>query len=73
MVRDPQTATRCEASGEGGFPNLFCTRMSRGRYQIVFYEDAVQVFDLLDPHAQPMEAKYVFKWIARKPIRVHAK
>src|SRR2546423_15235215 len=41
VVRDPLTATRCEASGEGGWPNLFCTRTSRGRYQFVFYKDAV--------------------------------
>jgi hypothetical protein len=73
VVRDPLTATRCEASGEGGSPNLFCTRTSRGRYQFVFYKDAVLVFDLLDPNAQPLEPKYDFKWIARRPIRVHAK
>jgi hypothetical protein len=73
VVRDPLTATRCEASGEGGHPNLFCTRMRRGRYQIVFYSDEVQVFDLLDPNEEPLEAKYVFKWIAHEPIRVHAK
>ena len=30
VVRDPLTATRCEATAEGGTPNLFCTRtMSR--------------------------------------------
>ena len=73
VVRDPLTATRCEASDEAGFPNLFCTRMRQGRYQIVFYGDEVQVFDLLDPNEEPLEAKYVFKWIAHKPIRVHAK
>jgi len=73
VVRDPLTATRCEASGDGGYPNLFCTRMRQGRYQIIFYSDEVQVFDLLDPYEQPLEAKYVFKWIAHKPIRAHAK
>jgi hypothetical protein len=73
VVRDPLTRTRCEASGEGGHPNLFCTRMGRGRYQIVFYSDEVQVFDLLDPHEEPLGPKYVFKWIAHEPIRVHAK
>ena len=67
VVRDPLTATRCEASGEGGSPNLFCTRTSRGRYQFVFYNDAVLVFDLLDPNEEPLEAKYDFKWIAHKP------
>jgi hypothetical protein len=66
LVRDPLTATRCEASGEGGYPNLFCTRTSRARYQIVFYSDTVQVFDLQDPKAEPMAPKYSFKWISRK-------
>jgi hypothetical protein len=73
VIRDPLTATRCEASGEAGYPNLFCTRMSRGRYQVVFYEDSVELFDLLDPNEQPLEPKYSFKWIAPKPISVHPK
>jgi hypothetical protein len=55
-----------EASGEAGYPNLFCTRTSRGRYQIVFYKDSVQVYDLQDPKAEPLEPKYSFKWIARQ-------
>jgi hypothetical protein len=67
VVRDPQTATRCEASGEGGVPNLFCTRTMRGRYQIVFYGDAVLVFDLQNRKRDPLDADYVFKWLARKP------
>jgi len=54
----PTTATRCEASQEGGIPNLFCTRMSSGRYQVVFWRDEVQVYDLAAPH-EPMEADYV--------------
>jgi hypothetical protein len=73
VARAPLAATRCEASGEGGSPNLFCTRMTHGRYQIVFYSDTVLVFDLLDPNAQPLEPKYVFKWVARKPIRTGSK
>ena len=54
----PATATRCEASQEGGLPNLFCTRTSNGRYQVVFWKDEVQVYDLARPH-EPMEATYV--------------
>src|SRR5436305_5065272 len=48
VVRDPLTATRCEATAEGGTPNLFCTRTTKGRHQFVFYKDAVLVFDLGD-------------------------
>ena len=67
VVRDPLTATRCEASGEAGKPNLFCTRTTRGRYQFVFYSDAVLVFYLQKKNREPFAPDYVFKWIARKP------
>jgi hypothetical protein len=49
VARAPLAATRCEASGEGGTPNLFCTRIPGGRYQVVFYEDTVLVFRVGDP------------------------
>jgi uncharacterized protein YecT (DUF1311 family) len=35
-----------------------------GRYQVVFYKDAVLVFDLEDRTRQPLEPSYVFTWIA---------
>jgi uncharacterized protein YecT (DUF1311 family) len=66
VVRDPQTATRCEASGEGGSPNLFCTRTTKGRHQIVFYKDAVFVFDLEDRTRDPLDPNFVFNWFAGK-------
>ncbi len=69
MVRDPQTATRCEASGEGGSPNLFCTRTTKGRHQIVFYKDAVFVFDLEDRTRDPLDPNFVFNWFAGKSSR----
>jgi len=62
VVRDPLTATRCEASAEAGSPNLFCTRTGRGRYQIVFYKDAVLVFDLENPTREPLAADFTFNW-----------
>jgi uncharacterized protein YecT (DUF1311 family) len=62
VVRDPLTATRCEASGEGGSPNLFCTRSTKGRHQIVFYKDAVLVFDLEDRTRDPLDPSFVFNW-----------
>jgi len=67
VVRDPLTATRCEASAEGGSPNLFCTRSTPGRYEIVFYSDSVLVFDLQKKDREPLDPDYVFKWIARRP------
>jgi len=49
----------CEASQEGGFPNLFCTRIPRGRYQVIFYEDSVLVW----PRARgPDSAPFAYKW-----------
>jgi uncharacterized protein YecT (DUF1311 family) len=66
VVRDPLTATRCEASSEGGSPNLFCMRTTRSRHQIVFYEDAVLVFDLQDRTRDPLDPNYVFNWVTGK-------
>jgi hypothetical protein len=49
-VFDPVTRTDCEVSGEAGIPNLFCThRGPRYRYQVVFWSDRVEVFDLAAP------------------------
>jgi hypothetical protein len=49
VVRAPLAATRCEASGEAGVPNLFCTRTPRGRHQVIFYADSVLIFRIGDP------------------------
>jgi hypothetical protein len=66
-VRDPQTATRCEASGEGGAPNLTCTRTTRNRFEIVFYNDVLLVLDLQNRrNLQPLEPNYTFNWMAAK-------
>lgn len=54
VIRDPTTLTQCETSGEAGIPNLFCTRMgTRSRYQVVFWSEAVDVYDLAR-HGEPM-------------------
>ena len=37
-------ATRCEASAEGGQPNLFCSGRGGTRPQVIFYEDCVVVW-----------------------------
>ncbi len=57
VARVPAAATRCEASREGGIPNLRCRRDPEGRYQVVFYEDTVYVFRVGDP-----DTPRVFRW-----------
>lgn len=57
VARAPLAATRCEASGEGGTPNLFCTRMPSGRYQVVFYRDDVLIYRVGNP-----DHPRVFHW-----------
>jgi hypothetical protein len=54
-----EAATRCEASVEGGFENLSCTRLGGGRYSFVFYEDAVQVFG---PKGEPTDPDLTLRW-----------
>ena len=54
VIRDPMTLTQCETSHEAGIPNLFCTHAgNRSRYQVVFWSDAVDVYDLAQ-HGEPM-------------------
>jgi hypothetical protein len=54
VIRDPVTLTQCETSHEAGIPNLFCTHAgNRSRYQVVFWSDAVDVYDLAR-HGEPM-------------------
>ena len=62
VVRDPRTGTRCEATGEGGIPNLYCTHTARGRYEAVFWNDELQVYG---PGSGPFEPTYSFKWWGR--------
>ncbi len=59
VVRDPRTGTRCEATGEAGIPNLFCTHTARGRYEAVFWNDELQIYG---PKSEPMTPDYSFKW-----------
>jgi hypothetical protein len=58
VVFDPATRTQCEVTHEAGIPNLFCTyRGPRSRYQVVFWKDSVDVYDLAAP-GEPMVATY---------------
>jgi len=57
-VRVPVTATRCVVSGEAGIPNLFCDRIgSGGRFEVVFWSDSVDLYDLAR-HGEPMVPTY---------------
>jgi hypothetical protein len=62
VVSDARTGTRCEATGEGGVPNLSCTHTARGRYVAVFWNDELQVYG---PGSGPFEPTYSFKWWSR--------
>jgi hypothetical protein len=62
VVRDPRTGTRCEATGEGGVPNLFCTHTVRGRYEAVFWDDELHVYG---PGSGPFEPTSSFNWWGR--------
>lgn len=57
-VFDPRTGTRCEATGEGGVPNVHCSRAS-GAGEAVFWSDALQVYG---PGSQEMTPTYSFAW-----------
>jgi hypothetical protein len=58
-----EAAVRCEASVEGGFENLYCTRLSRGRYSFAFYEDSVLVYG---PRGEPTDPDFSLRWKARR-------
>jgi hypothetical protein len=58
IVRAPAAATRCIAGQEAGTPNLFCTRIPRGRHQVVFSSDRVFVFRVGDPDSPAFVAPW---------------
>jgi hypothetical protein len=62
VVLRPAAAARCEASGEGGVPNLFCTRIGGGRHQIVFYKDTVLVWPLDCRACGPDGPVFTYRW-----------
>jgi len=59
VVRDPRTGTRCEATGEGGVPNLSCMHTTRGKYGAVFWNDELQVYG---PGSEALDPTYSFRW-----------
>jgi hypothetical protein len=58
IARAPAAATRCLASQEGAFRNLFCSRRPHGRYQVVFYADAIQVWRSGNPNGPVFSARW---------------
>jgi hypothetical protein len=65
VVVVPAAATRCEASGEGGVPNLFCEGTPRSRYQVAIWSDEAELYDL-EAGGEPMVPTYS---VPRKPSR----
>ena len=63
VVRDPATETTCASSSEGGQHNLFCTRTTRNRFQVVFYSDELLLFDLEKKNREPLAPDYTFNRI----------
>jgi hypothetical protein len=62
VVLRPEAAVRCEASGEGGIPNLFCTRIGGGRHQVIFYSDDVLVWPLDCRACGPDGPVFTYRW-----------
>jgi hypothetical protein len=58
VVRAPGAATRCTASVEGAFKNLFCSRSPQGRYQVVFYKDRLLVWKSGNPDKPVFSARW---------------
>lgn len=50
VIRYPGTATRCQATAEGGTPQLSCVHAGRSRFQVVFNGYGVRVYDLRPPN-----------------------
>jgi hypothetical protein len=50
VVRYPGTKTLCQATAEGGVPQLFCIHSRRSRFQVVFNDFGVSVYDLRPPN-----------------------
>ena len=65
IIRRPTAGTQCVASGEGGFPNLFCTRMGGGRHQVIFYKDSVLVWPLDCARCGPDGPVFTYTWEPR--------
>jgi len=62
IVRRPNAGTQCVASVEGGFPNLFCTRIGGGRHQVIFYKDSVLVWPLDCRRCGPGGPVFTYRW-----------
>ena len=58
VIRVPGAATRCVASGEGGFPDLVCDHAPRGRYEVVFFSDELLVYRNGNPDHPAFSARW---------------
>jgi hypothetical protein len=46
VVSVPRLGVHCQASQEGGAPNLFCEYFPSGAHQVVFYDDGAYVYQI---------------------------
>ena len=57
VVLVPAADARCAVSGEGGFPNFFCTHTGRTGYHVVLWKDSADLYDL-SRHGEPLAPTY---------------
>jgi hypothetical protein len=62
----PEARTRCEASAEGGRPNLFCRPLTEGRQSVVFYEDWALGFGA---RGEPLVPNWSIRWNEAEPVK----
>ena len=58
VFRVPAAATRCVVSREGGFPDMFCSRIPSGRFTVSFFEDSVLVWRNGNPDRPAFSARW---------------
>jgi hypothetical protein len=58
VLRVPAAATRCLVSAEGGFPDLFCSRIGGGRYTVSLFPDSILVWRNGNPDKPAFSARW---------------
>jgi len=59
VLKVPAAATRCVVSGEGGSPDLFCSRIPQGRYTVTFFSDKIMVWR----NGRPEKPAFSARWM----------
>jgi hypothetical protein len=66
VVLVPAADARCAVSGEGGFPNFFCTHTGKTGYHVVLWKDSADLYDL-SRHGEPMAPTYTVSDFSTAP------